>query len=128
MPVQGIYCFYYPIVISMTKRFKIGSLQKVSLCGKDRYVEVPNVTKRPRKISNPDGLSLSLKYLLAIKMNLSILILAYPKWSILPTVIFTTDSTADSTSICGYPCTLSLSLSLSASLLSCTLAPSFRFI
>ncbi len=73
------------------------------------------------------GISLLLKYLPTIKINLSIFILAYPKWSVLPTVIFTTDAT----SICGYPCTLthtlSLSVSLSVSPLSCTLAPSFLF-
>jgi hypothetical protein len=63
----------------------------------------------PENISNPDGLSLSLKYLLAIKINPSILILAYPEWSVLPTAVFTTDAT----SICGYPRTLTLPLSQS---------------
>jgi hypothetical protein len=62
----------------------------------------------PENISNPDGLSLSLKYLLAIKTNPSILILYYPEWSILPTAIFTTDVTSI---ICGYLCTLTLPLS-----------------
>jgi len=47
--------------------------------GKIWYVVVPNVAKRPRNISNPDGLSSPLKYLLAIKTNPSSLILAYPK-------------------------------------------------
>ncbi len=51
----------------------------IVIMGKIQYVIVPNVAKRPRNISNPDGLSLPLKYLLAIKTNLSILILAYPK-------------------------------------------------
>jgi hypothetical protein len=55
--------------------------------GKIQYVVLPNVTKRSRNISNPDGLSLSLKYLLAIKTNPPILILAYPKWSLLPTAV-----------------------------------------
>jgi hypothetical protein len=41
----------------------------------------------PENISNPDVLCLSLKYLLAIKTNPSILILAYPKWSVLPTAV-----------------------------------------
>jgi hypothetical protein len=63
----------------------------------------------PRIFSNPDELSLPLKYLLAIKTNPSILILAYPKWSILLTAIFTTDVT----SICGYPHTLTHYISLS---------------
>jgi hypothetical protein len=76
----------------------------MSIVGKIRYVVVPNVAKHPRNFSNPDGLSLSLKYLLAIKTNPSILILAYPEWSVLPT---------DTTSICGYPHTLTLPLSLS---------------
>jgi hypothetical protein len=49
------------------------------IMGKIQYVVVPNVAMRPRNISNPDGLSLPLKYLLAIKTNLSIVILAYPK-------------------------------------------------
>jgi hypothetical protein len=75
-----------------------------------------------KNISNPDAISLSLKYLLAIKTNPSSLILAYPKWSVLPTAAFTTDAT----SICGYSGTLTLSLSLSP--LSCPLAPSFCFI
>ncbi len=47
----------------------------------------------PENISNPDGLSLLLKYVPAIKANPSILILAYPKWSILQTAIFTTHAT-----------------------------------
>jgi hypothetical protein len=61
-------------------------------------------------IANPDGLSLILKYLPAIKTNPSILILAYPKWSVPPMAIFTTDAT----SICAiHTPYLSLSLSLS---------------
>jgi len=90
--------------------------------GKMRYIVVPNVPKHPRNISNPDVLPSPLKYLLAIKTNLSISILAYPKWSVLPTAVFTTDAT----SICGYSPTHTHSLSVS--LLSCTLAPTFHFI
>jgi hypothetical protein len=65
----------------------------------------------PENISNPNGLSLSLKCLPTIKTNLSILILAYPEWFVLPTAIF-----YNFTSICGYLLTLrhSLSLGLSA--------------
>ncbi len=51
----------------------------IVIMGKIQYVVVPNVAHRPRNILNPDGLSLPLKYLLAIKTNPSILILAYPK-------------------------------------------------
>jgi hypothetical protein len=57
-------------------------------------VAVPNVAKRPRIFFNPDKLSLLLKYLLAIKTNLSILSLAYPEWSVLLMAIFTTDATS----------------------------------
>jgi hypothetical protein len=45
-------------------------------------------------ISDPDGLTLTLKYLPAIKTNPSILILAYPEWSVPPTAIFTTDASS----------------------------------
>jgi hypothetical protein len=55
------------------------------------YLMSPSV---PEYSCNPDELSLPLKYLLAIQFNLSILILAHPKWSILLMAFFTTDATS----------------------------------
>jgi len=89
-----------------------GSVGKIDMSS---YQMSPSI---PEYSFNPDELSLTLKYHLAIQVNLSILILAHPKWSVLLKAIFTTDATS----------ILLLSThSLSVSPLACSLGPFFPF-